>query len=689
MQSSTEISQVGEIAKEIFNRRESFQILDYNSDIEFTLKTICKYFGVSFKAELLCKDSLEKSITNLGLMVRPIELSSNWASNQFDVLIIHWSQNGLCAPVIRYSPTKIKFYETLGKNWCTDSTKLSGKIKNTALEISRGFPESVTSFRQMMCFALNHIWKRELLLVAALILLNFLVGLAIPFSMKLIFDQVILQGEKVAIIHIVALLATYFLSVTCFGLTSSLLEMRMEFRIYDRFQTAIWNKILSLQASFFKSMSTGDILQRLWNLEELRSVFSGIVAQTLMAIVFSPIYLIILFIMNWTLALIAVGFLVFAFLITSLIAIGVYKIRTIVANTESTTNSWALDILNSIRKIKLSATESIMLKKWTQVFVRKRKIKLRMQNLGNFHSSFIILVEGLTILVIFYFAFKEMFFVGKVGSMLAFLSLYTSFSVLMFGFTKTLLKIASTLPFFKRVSPIIQGVVETKNSDQIHFSTINEIRFVNVSFAYPGRDTNVLDNISLHIRKKQIVGISGLSGSGKSTFVRLLIGFETPTEGNIFLGDQNLSDLNKNLFRKTTGFIIQNSELFPGDILRNIIGFSNEYSQEDVWNALALAGVDREIRMMPMGIQTLINEYASGLSGGQKQRILIARAIIKKPSLFVLDEATNQIDLKTEKLILNNLKKLSATVIIISHRPETLVFCDKIVHFDNGRITEM
>ncbi|MBP3273981.1 MAG: ATP-binding cassette domain-containing protein, partial [Butyrivibrio sp.] len=198
----------------------------------------------------------------------------------------------------------------------------------------------------------------------------------------------------------------------------------------------------------------------------------------------------------------------------------------------------------------------------------------------------------------------------------------------------------------------------------------------------------ILENFSLKIKAGEYVAIVGKTGCGKSTLVRLLLGFEKPEKGAVFYDgkDRERIDL-KSLLRKI-GSVIQDGKLFYGDIFHNIAIASEKLTQDEAWEAAELAGIADDIKAMPMGMHTIIAEGQGGISGGQKQRILIARAVASKPKILIFDEATSALDNITQRQISEALDGLKCTRIVIAHRLSTIKNCDRILVMDGGKIVE-
>ena len=182
--------------------------------------------------------------------------------------------------------------------------------------------------------------------------------------------------------------------------------------------------------------------------------------------------------------------------------------------------------------------------------------------------------------------------------------------------------------------------------------------------------------------------VVGKTGCGKSTLVRLLLGFEKPLKGGIYYDGKDISNIDLRSLRRKIGVVMQNGSLFSGDIYSNIVISAPELTMDEAWEAAEQAGIADDIRKMPMGMHTLISEGAGGISGGQKQRIMIARAIAPKPKILMFDEATSALDNITQRIVSDSLDRLKCTRIVIAHRLSTIKQCDRIIVLDRGHIIE-
>jgi ABC-type bacteriocin/lantibiotic exporter with double-glycine peptidase domain len=186
------------------------------------------------------------------------------------------------------------------------------------------------------------------------------------------------------------------------------------------------------------------------------------------------------------------------------------------------------------------------------------------------------------------------------------------------------------------------------------------------------------------------VAIVGESGCGKSTLLKLLIGMEKPDSGTVFFDDKPLSDLNQKSLRRCIGSVFQFSRVFPGTIADNVsFGSGGLATEKEIWEALDAAVIGDHIRSLPLQLDTEVSEsVSSGFSGGQRQRLLLARAFLRKPRVLILDEATSALDNVTQKTVLENIRSMHATVVMVAHRLSTVKEFDRIIMMDKGCIIE-
>jgi ABC-type bacteriocin/lantibiotic exporter with double-glycine peptidase domain len=214
------------------------------------------------------------------------------------------------------------------------------------------------------------------------------------------------------------------------------------------------------------------------------------------------------------------------------------------------------------------------------------------------------------------------------------------------------------------------------------------VAFEDVSFTYDGASAPVLDRVSLEIEPGMKVAIVGASGAGKTTLGRLLLGFYKPASGRVLYDGKDLWGLDLTAVRRQLGVVLQDTYLFSGSVRQNVALGAPDSTVDQVWEAVRLAGIEPEVRAMPMQLETFVAEAGGAFSGGQRQRLAIARALIRRPPIVLLDEATSALDNLSQGIVEDGLAGLACTRIVIAHRLSTVIDADRIVVLDAGHIVE-
>ncbi len=250
------------------------------------------------------------------------------------------------------------------------------------------------------------------------------------------------------------------------------------------------------------------------------------------------------------------------------------------------------------------------------------------------------------------------------------------------------LSAAQVQPLLEMAEPFLKAEPERSEGKEMITNINGAVEMDHVSFRYSDETPYILKDMSFKIKPGEYVAIVGKTGCGKSTLMRLLLGFEKPEKGVIYFDGKDINSLDLGSLRRKIGTVMQSSGLFQGDIYSNIVITNPELTLDEAWEAAEKAGIADDIREMPMGMHTVIGEGQGGISGGQKQRIMIARAIAPNPKLLMFDEATSALDNKTQKQVSEALDSMGCTRIVIAHRLSTIRHCDRILVLEGGTIIE-
>ena len=454
-----------------------------------------------------------------------------------------------------------------------------------------------------------------------------------------------------------------------------------------------YQHVLGLPMNFFGTRKVGEIVSRFMDASKIRDAISSaaltIMIDTLMALVGG----IILYSQNATLFGISVivallyGIIVFSF------NKPVKKINQRQMEDNSQVTSYLVESLNGIETIKAFHAEDKAQCKTDRLFVKLLKSVFKGGIISNAQRSLTTAVGTIGSMVILWVGVTKVLD-GDItlGSLLTFNALLAYFLDPIRNLINLQPTMQTAIVAAERLSEILDLSLEETESERkklVPPSLNMPIRIENLNFRY-GTRRLVLENINMSINAGEKIALVGESGSGKTTLAKLLMNFYPTESGEIFIGNYNIKDIQLQALRSRIAYISQDIFLFSGTIRENLEIGNEDATFEEIADACALSKADEFINAMPLRYETMLEENGANLSGGQKQRLAIARALLKKPDILIMDEATSNLDSITEKAIektINNLSK-NITTIIIAHRLSTIMRCDKIFVMSGGRFIE-
>ncbi len=618
-----------------------------------------------------------------GTMRRRIELVGKWWKDSTGC-ILGSTKSG---EVIALIPNKWSGYEY--KNADGKIIKVNEK---TAKEINidafcfyKGFPQTKLKIKDLMMFMAKILSISDILFMVGATAAMQLLSMLTPYTTKIIYSILIPSGSTSLIGSVTSLLVGITIGTTLLSINKSIIETRIQNKLNLSVNSAIMMRMFSLPATFFKDYSAGELASRMGYIASLCQMIAGAVLSTGLTAIFSLGYL---FQMNhYAPSLVMPGMTVivltiaFSVLIT-LMQQSIFRKKMKIAPK---LQSLVYALFGGIQKIKVTGSEKRAFAKWAEQYSEVEKLDYSPPIILKISSVISMIISSLGLIVIYYFAA-----ISSVS-----LSDYQSFSVAYGGVNAAItalagiaLQIANLGPILEMIKPIMECEPESSEGRKIVTSLSGDIDVNHIKFKYTEDGPLILDDINIKIKKGEYVAIVGQTGCGKSTLLRLLLGFEKPEQGAIYYGGKDINSLDPKSLRQKIGVVMQNGSLFPGDIFSNIIVTSPWKTLDDAWEAAYMAGIDKDIKAMPMGMHTMISEGAGGISGGQKQRIMIARSIISKPAILFFDEATSALDNITQHHVSESISKLNCTRFVIAHRLSTIKNCDRILVMDKGKIVE-
>ena len=637
---------------------------------------------------------------------REISLGDNWWKKEGGPLLGYWLDGRPCALL----PLASGGYRVVDPTQRID-TKLTpakaAQIVLTAWQLIEPLPDGPVGLRDLGRFCIKGTGIDALVILIMVILAGTL-SLVPPLATKAVFDTVIPsnEGSEAVIIGIGLLLSAS--SVALFNLVQSIALLRIEGRLDLRLQSALWDRLVRAPAGFFRDHSSGDLVSRMQSVDSIRKLLTGSVISTLVSSVMGMFSLGLMIyyapMLSLVLALITIAFTLCGLLLGWRLV--TLDRQALMLNGDI--QSLVVQLLETLGKLRVAAVEDIAFRRWSSLFRTTQDIANKSGHAYVFMLALMGILGPFTLAVLFaflgfqtgelmaYFLIptewdqitgQPMDIIMPMSSFVAFLNAYVQFMTAVTGIMVVGIRLSSLSPLMGRLKPIFKTPTEQFGAQDNPGQIVGRVEFKNVSFRYDKDGPAILNNLSFSIEPGEFVALVGPSGSGKSSAIRLLLGFETQESGSIYLDGRDFGRLDKTLVREQLGVVVQEGKLIPGTIFDNLTGGA-DVSPEDVWDAARQVGFDIDLQNMPQGLDTPINDGASNISGGQRQRLLVARALIRKPHMLVLDEATSALDNETQEIVSRTIQNMNITRIAVAHRLSTIIKADRIFVIVAGSVVE-
>ncbi len=555
-----------------------------------------------------------------------------------------------------------------------------------------GFNDTMTSVKKIAKFAFQGIKKDAKYLILAAFS-GSLIGLLVPVLSGVMFDDVIPTADTSLHFEVFAIMLVLSLVTAGLQLVQGVLQLRVETKSSINMQAGVMDHLLRLPVTFYKRFSAGDLTNRALSINGIRQILSSTVMTAVLSGAFSFVNLVLLFYYESSLAWIGVALAVLAVVFISIIGWLKLKYDRQISDVQGDLQGFLFEFLSGISKIRITGGEKRVFALWADKFSKLKRLGFHSGSYQNFvevfNRSYPLFTSILFFVFIYYTVSKATTAstMISVGAFMAFISAFNQFLRDCLKMSMALITSLNMITLYERVKPILEETPESSEQSADPGELVGDIEMNSVSFRYHEEQPLVLNDVSFKINRGEMVAFVGTSGSGKSTIMRLLLGFEAPENGSIYYDDDAFDSMNKDLVRRQIGVVLQHGALMSGSIYKNIVG-NSELTLEDAWEAASMAGMEDDIKQMPMEMHTVISEGAGTFSGGQRQRLMIARAIVHKPRLLFMDEATSALDNRTQNIVSESLDKLQATRIVIAHRLSTVKNADRIYVLDKGSIVE-
>ena len=691
------------------------------------LRMIAKYFGRNYSLQTLRERSyitregvsmlgISEAAESIGIRTRGVRIDVEQLINDVPLpCILHWNQNHfvVCYDIkkVRQGWGKAKKYvfkisdpargkysiDEEGFLKCWISTKVEGRDMGTALVLSPAtdfyeYEDDKEKQEKNLSYYFRYLfpYKSQLFQLVVGMLLGSVFSLIFPFLSQAVVDQGI-GNSNLSFVTLI-LISQLVLSVTQMAVSfiQTWITLHMNTRISITLISDFLAKLMKLPVRFFDAKNIGDIMQRIGDHGRIQSFMTGTTLSSIFSFVNFFIFAIILAFYDLTILLV---FFIGNVLYISWIMLFM-RYRRKLDNSrfaQSAVNQGNMvQLITGMQEIKMNNCEQQQRWKWESIQIKLFKISIKGTALGQYQQIGSIFFSQTTSLIISFLSAKAVI-EGNItlGMMMAISYMIGQLS----GPIGQVIGLAQSLQDAKISLERLNEIHNKEDEEQTVREKVNEIpedhtiRLENVCFSYDGAERDyVLENLNLVIPANKVTAIVGASGSGKTTIIKLLMGFYPPIKGEIKVGNLSLSDINPHLWRQTSGAVMQEGFIFSDTIANNIAIGEEEIDKKRLLEAVRIANIKEFIESLPLKYNSKIGMEGNGVSQGQRQRLLIARAVYKNPDFLFFDEATNALDANNERAILDNLDKFykGKTVVIVAHRLSTVQNADNIIVLDKG-----
>ncbi len=703
------------------NKFPFFQQLDQMDCGATCLRMIAQFFGRSYSLQSMREKcyvdregvsllGISEGAESIGMRTLVVKIPFETASSEDAGLtevplpcIVHWEQRHF---IVVYKVTrkqvwvadpakgKMKLNRTaFEKGWISDDQKGIALLLEPSPAFYEFEGEKLDKKGLGYLFQYFRPYKRLITQLILGLLLGSIFQLIFPFLTQAIVD-IGIENQNIGFIYLILIAQLMlFFSQTITSFIQSWILLHIGTRINISILSDFLIKLMKLPIAFFDTKMIGDLLQRVHDHERIKLFLTNSTLATLFSFFNLIIFGIVLLIYNTSIFLI---FLVASALYLFWISIFLKKRKVIdYQNFEqlSENRSTLIELIQGMQEIKLQNSEKKRRWQWTHIQARIFRVNIRSLVISQYQDAGAGFITQLKDILISFVAAKAVI-EGQMtlGMMLAVQYIIGQLNAPLQQMINFIRNTQDAKISLERLGEIHNREDEELPREQ-QLDMLPEqadLKIENVSFQYNKLSEFVLEDINLTIPKGKITAIVGTSGSGKTTLVKLLLGFYKPTKGTIRVDSIVLENISKKLWRSKCGAVMQDGYIFSDTIANNIAESDDHVDKTKLLKAVQMANIQPFVESLPLHYNTMVGARGNGISQGQRQRLLIARAIYKDPDFLFFDEATNALDAKNERIIMENMNQFfeGRTVVVVAHRLSTVKNADQIVVLEQGKLLE-
>jgi len=677
--------------RSLVDRQEPLPVAAEGDDpMDAAFAVVAKANGVTFAALPPGPASAER-ITLLArsarVRTRRVRLTDDWWERDSGPMIGYLAEDHRPVALVPRGAARYELIDPQNHSRVVVDGSTAAAVGPDAVVVYRPLPDGPLTIGALLRSALLHA-RSDVVRLLAFAIGSALVALAVPIVTGRIVGIVIPEADVPELLQLTLALVIAAIAGALFQLATAIAVLRIQGRMGGYLVPAIWGRLLSLPTAFFRRYSAGDLAVRVQSVEAMVRVVGSGAVVALLGVATAVVSLALIWYYSIVFGIVATLLLAALAVVVVFSSRVQYRRARAVEQTAGQLSGLVLEFVSGISKLRVAGAHEKAFGRWAERFGTRRAAQNDVRRAQNIVTIAIAVFPVLSSLVLFAVVGVSDPQAVSAGQFLAINAAFGQVVAAVVSITLVTTQLVQAAPAMRRVLPVITEIPEDDATKSDPGVLRGDVQFSGVSFRYQEDGPLVLDDVSIRIPAGSSIALVGPSGSGKSTLGRLLLGFEVPEEGGVYLDDQDLAGLDLRAVRRQLGVVLQSVEPLPGSIMSNILGDAVDLTIDDAWRAAEHAGLADDVRAMPMGMHTAITEGGSTLSGGQRQRLLIARALAGDPRVLLFDEATSALDNVTQAVVAESLAELFVTRIVIAHRLSTVRNADRIYYLERGRILE-
>ncbi|MFW8550080.1 peptidase domain-containing ABC transporter [Klebsiella pneumoniae] len=621
----------------------------------------------------------------LGMVTRALSLELDELGALKTPCILHWDFSHFVV-LVSVKRNRYVLHDPARGRRNVGLEEMTRYFTGVALEVWPGseFSEETTQNRIQLRSLINSIYgiKSTLAKIFCLSVVIEAINLVMPVGTQLVMDHAIPAGDRGLLTLISAGLMFFILLRAATGMLRAWSSLVMGTLINVQWQSGLFNHLLRLPLAYFERRKLGDIQSRFGSLDTLRATFTTSVVGAIMDSIMVVGVFVMMLLYGGYLTWIVLGFTT-VYVLIRLVTYGYYRQiseETLVRGARA--SSYFMETLYGIATVKIQGMAERRGTHWLNLKIDAINSGIKLTKMDLFFGGINTFVAACDQVAILWLGTSLVIDNQMtIGMFVAFGSFRGQFSDRVASLTNFLLQLRMMSLHNERIADIALHEKEEKKPelDIVADMTPVSLETTDLSYRYDSQSAPVFSGLYLSVTPGESVAITGTSGAGKTTLMKVLCGLFEPDSGKVLVNGTDIRQLGINNYHRMIACVMQDDRLFSGSIRENICGFSEEMDEAWMIECARASYIHDVIMKMPMGYETLIGELGEGLSGGQKQRIFIARALYRRPGIIFMDEATSSLDTESERFVNVAIRNMNITRVIIAHRETTLRTVDRTI----------